>query len=278
MAYLPQYFGFDPIEESIHDFFRTFEIYCNVKNISLENRPTLLDSLIGEPAKLAYDQAIVNGAPNGIENPIIPAPPAPDAAAAAAALANNAIRNAYQNRYTNRKNWLINHFHGAEEQLAVREVMNNMFMATGESPKQFYIRISAQARKSGLPANAIDTIAEFTWMKGLPKDITIHVQSFPTQTLDNKVITANNYWKAHGGKPSPNYLRYMYQGSSSANNTYSEEEEFYQQPEPQMQQLAPRQQQFQQQQTNLRPLRNRNFLRPQPIPQPVAEIARPQRT
>jgi hypothetical protein len=66
MSYPPQYFGFDPIEESIHDFFRNFEIYCNVKNVSLENRYRLLDALIGEPAKLAYDQAILDGAPNGI--------------------------------------------------------------------------------------------------------------------------------------------------------------------------------------------------------------------
>jgi hypothetical protein len=119
MAYPPQYFGFDPIEEPIHDFFRNFEIYCNVKNVSLENRSQLLDSLIGDPAKLAYDQAIINGDPDGIENPVIPAPAAPDALPAAIALADRNIRAAYQARYDNRKTWLINRFHGPEEQLAV---------------------------------------------------------------------------------------------------------------------------------------------------------------
>src|SRR5215210_3546125 len=182
MAYLPQYFGIDPIEESIHEFFRAFEIYCNVKNVSVEHRPTLLDLLIGDPAKLAYDQAIINGGPDGIVNPNILPPAAPDAQPAAVAQADLAIHNAHRDRYNNRKNWLINHFHGTEEQLAVREVMNSMFMVAGESPKQFYIRIAAQARKSGLPVDAIETITEFTWMKGLPKDIAIHVQSFPTQT------------------------------------------------------------------------------------------------
>ena len=175
MAYPLQYFGFDPIKESIYDFFHSFEIYCNIKNVSVENRSILLDSLIGEPVKLAYDQVIIDGAPQGIENTVIPAPAAPDAAAAAEAAADRAIHNAYQNHYTNRKTWLINHFHGIKEQLVVREIMNNIFMITGESPKQFYIWISAQARKSGLPADAIDTIAEFTWMKGLPKDIAMHV-------------------------------------------------------------------------------------------------------
>src|SRR4051812_23128283 len=170
MAYLLQYFGYDPIEESIHKFFRAFEIYCNVKNISVEHRPTLLDSLIGEPTKLAYDQAILDGGPNGIVNPVIPPPAAQDAAAAAVAQAELNIHNAYRDHYVNRKNWLINHFHGAEEQLAVREVINSMSMVSGESPKQFYIQIGAQVRKSGLPADAIETITEFTWMKGLPKD------------------------------------------------------------------------------------------------------------
>ena len=77
-------------------------------------------------------------------------------------------------------------------------------------------------------------------MKGLPKDIAMHVQSFPTQTLDNKVITANNYWRAYNGKPSPNYLKYMYQGSMTTNNAYAEEEEPYLPPH-QAQQYAPRQ-------------------------------------
>src|SRR3954453_7367673 len=85
-----------------------------------------------------------------------------------------------------------------------------MFMLTGKSPRQFYICITTQIRKSGIPADAIEPIMELTWMKGLPQDISMHVQSFPTQTLENKVTTAHNYWRAHGGKPSPSYLNYMY--------------------------------------------------------------------
>src|SRR5215217_799880 len=117
MAYPPQYFGIDPLEEPIHDFFCAFKIYCNVKNISQAHCPTLLDSLIGEPAKLPYEQAIIDGLPNGIANPVIPAPAAPDATPAQTAIADAAIATAYQACYNNRKNWLINHFHGAEEQL-----------------------------------------------------------------------------------------------------------------------------------------------------------------
>jgi hypothetical protein len=161
--------------------------------------------------------------------------------------------------------------------------MNSMFMVTGESPKQFYIRIAAQARKSGLPADAINTIAEFTWMKGLPKDIAIHVQSFPTQNLDNKVLTANNYWRAHGGKPSPNYLSYAYQSSSSAGNFYPDEEEPYMRPVPQPQQIIRQQQQQLQRQPEptiySRPLRSRRLTRfPPEQRQPVVEAPRPQRT
>ena len=81
----------------------------------MENHSVLLDSLIGEPVKLAYDQAIIDRAPQGIENTVIPAPAAPDAAAAAEAAADRVIHNAYQNHYTNRKTWLINHFHGTKE-------------------------------------------------------------------------------------------------------------------------------------------------------------------
>ena len=61
----------------------------------MENHSVLLDSLIGEPVKLAYDQVIIDRAPQGIENTVIPAPAAPDTAAAVAALADQAIHNTY---------------------------------------------------------------------------------------------------------------------------------------------------------------------------------------
>jgi hypothetical protein len=95
MAFLPQYYGIDPIEESIHDFFSAFEIYCNVKNVSWENRITLLDSVIGDPAKIEYDQAILDGAPNGIAIPDIPPPAAVDAAPNVVAQANREIADAH---------------------------------------------------------------------------------------------------------------------------------------------------------------------------------------
>ena len=91
MAYLPQYYGTDPIEEPIHEFIRAFEIYCRVKNIGIEERYGLLDSLIAEPAKTEYDAALAPGVPNGIVSPNIPDEAAQGAAPAAVAAALDAI-------------------------------------------------------------------------------------------------------------------------------------------------------------------------------------------
>jgi hypothetical protein len=55
----------------------------------------------------------------------------------------------------------------------------------------------ALGRRTGYNNEILNNIAEMTWLNGIPKQVSLHVQSMATTTLDNKISAAQNFWKAH---------------------------------------------------------------------------------
>ena len=106
MNHLQTYNGTDPIGSPIRDFFQELETYFEAKGIAVVCKHSLLDKLIRDPAKLEYDAAIGRAGAGNIANPPIIGNPAGQLQVA-------------EDRYTNRKNWLIARFHGVEEQEAI---------------------------------------------------------------------------------------------------------------------------------------------------------------
>src|SRR5690349_18926775 len=99
MNHLQTYDGTDTIGFPIRTFFQELETYFEAKVTPISRKHSLLDKLIRDPAKMDYDNAI--GAVNGIPNPVI------------AGTDEEKIQ-LFEDRYTNRKNWLIARYHGAE--------------------------------------------------------------------------------------------------------------------------------------------------------------------
>src|SRR5215213_10296233 len=120
------FYGVDNLLRPIHHFFQQLEIHFECKGIPHSRRYPILVALLGDPALQEFTAAVADGT---IANPNIPAEPA---LAEAAHLA----------RYVARKEWLINRYHGVEEQAAIRAELSSTKMELGESPSTFYARIA----------------------------------------------------------------------------------------------------------------------------------------
>ena len=118
----------NPINKLIRQFFKDLETYFKAKGIAIIRKHSLLDKLVRYPAKLAYDAAIGVA----IVNPVIEG--------------NDAVRlQLAEDRYTNRKNWLIERYHGPQQQEAIRDAMTTMMQFPDENPAMFYARIATAA-------------------------------------------------------------------------------------------------------------------------------------
>ena len=98
MNNLPTWDEINPINKPIKQFFQDLETYFKVKSIPVMRKHSLLDKLVRDPVKLTYDAAIKAV----IINPAI--------------IGDNAERlQLAENRYINRKNWLIKRYHGPQQ-------------------------------------------------------------------------------------------------------------------------------------------------------------------
>jgi len=143
----PMFSGRDPLGEPIHDFFEKLELYFAIKNTPLDRRWAILDALIKEPAKRAYDIAITNP---GINMPIQGD--------------ENAQNQAHTARYAGRKNWLLAQYHTAREQRVLRTVVGAMKQNLSESPRAFYNRLAIAAYKAGYAEAAIPAVLESAFL------------------------------------------------------------------------------------------------------------------
>ena len=98
---LPEYHGYNPMAESIHQFLEDFEDYCVVKNVSAANKVAHLNRAVKYPAwtKFAANQGADAAFAIWVLDPV---------GDAAAQLAINKWN------FTNCETWLIARFFGQE--------------------------------------------------------------------------------------------------------------------------------------------------------------------
>jgi len=149
----PTFSGYDPLREPIRTFFEDLETFFAIKGIAAARRPEILDTLIRDPAKEAYDAAAAAGAHDGA-----------DAAA----------------EYLARKNWLIARFHGDDEQRIMRNAIREMAQGISESPRQYYGRVVTAVRQGGYPEAARPVLVESAFIQAFTK-------SYPTTS--NRCLT-----------------------------------------------------------------------------------------
>src|SRR5690349_4545558 len=99
----PPIFTGDQRSLPIHTFFLKLERWFAINNIGKVRWSSILDNVIEDPAKHAYDAAVLQGVAPGIVDVVIPPIAAPAADEAIVRAADLAIRTAYNNLYTNRK-------------------------------------------------------------------------------------------------------------------------------------------------------------------------------
>ncbi len=188
--------GTDTIGKPIQKFFEKLEQWFESKNTLTARRWVILDTRIERPAKHDYDAAILAG---GIVNT-----PYPDQAADV-----GGILRTDNERYVNRKNWLINRYHGEMEQEAIKDAITNMRQGETESPKNFYSRVAIMVEDAGYPDAVRPHQTQSTWLAGLQPAIKMHVLSMPTADIEVKKQNAENWWNAR--KKVPNYELGQYQ-------------------------------------------------------------------
>src|SRR3954471_22792937 len=107
---LPEYFGYDPMAESIHQFLEDFEDYCVVKNVTAANKVAHLNRAIKYPARTEFtaNQGAAATFAIRVRDPI------GDAAAQQAINETN---------FTNCETWLCGRFFGPEQQEALQAVI-----------------------------------------------------------------------------------------------------------------------------------------------------------
>ena len=118
---LPEYHGYDPMAESIHQFLEDFEDYCVVKNVSAANKVAHLNRAIKYPAWTEF--TVNQGADAAFAIRVLD--PVGDAAAQLAINEQN---------FTNCETWLIKRFFGQEQQEALQAVILKMRQGPDETP------------------------------------------------------------------------------------------------------------------------------------------------
>ena len=153
----PLFNGFDPIDKPIEEFLQAYKRYIAINHIAQNRWADILDTLIEQPAKTAYDAALGG---NGI---------AADADLAGMDEAATAVE--FQNRFHHRRNWLRETYNGQEQQDIAKDVLEQMCQGIHETPQIFYQRIIGQVRCSGYNAAIMHIIAKQIFMKGIHPDI-----------------------------------------------------------------------------------------------------------
>lgn len=74
-----------------------------------------------------------------------------------------------------------------------------MMQGLQENPRTFYMRVLAAVEEAGYPADAQEALVEEWFVRGLHKEIALHVQSGVTMDLPQLVESAENYWTARTG-------------------------------------------------------------------------------
>src|SRR3954452_5013272 len=199
----PPLFTGDQRSLSIHNFFTKLERWFTVNNISKIRWSSILDTVIEDPAKATYDAAVALGAAPGIVNVPIPAIAAPGADEGIVRAADRAIYVAYENLYTNKKDWLLLNHHGQVEQDRIKEEIPTMTQGLNELPSHFYGRIFKAVKNAGYPVATREIITRSHFELNLHREIKYHLNMMPRLANNEMTAQADRIWRNLTGNQAP---------------------------------------------------------------------------
>ena len=120
----PLFNGFDLIDKPIKEFLQAYKRYIAINHITQDRWADILDTLIKQPAKTAYDAALGG---HGI---------AADRDLAGMDEAATAVE--FQNHFHHHQNWLRDTYNGQEQQDVAKDVLKQMCQGIHETPQIFY--------------------------------------------------------------------------------------------------------------------------------------------
>ena len=126
----PIFDGFDPLTRPIDKFITELQRYFVINNMVPGRWTFILDTLIEEPARTAYEAAI---AANIIRADV------PN-------LVDAALAQELMDRYNARIEWLEETYHDQDHQDLAKDILEGMFQGMNESPQLFYGRIATQVK------------------------------------------------------------------------------------------------------------------------------------
>ena len=179
----PTFHGRKSNVNEVDDFIDNFKTYCIVNRITGDQKLDLFDSLIRQPAKQEYDDALA-------DDMVWPAALAADALPAA-------IAADYADRLNIRIVWLRNQYQGPQQYQAVRQTLTLLRQGSHENPRDFYNRVIRAYDLSGYPAAAKDVLIGETWERGLDPYIQQVIRQGPNYETNQKLEVANNTWQYH---------------------------------------------------------------------------------
>jgi hypothetical protein len=178
----PVFNGFDPMNQPISKFLQEFRRYVAIHNINQARWADILDTLIDEPARTAYEAA--KGG-NGIRED-----------EDLGMMAVGPLAAEFRARYDARRTWLQNTYNGQEQQDRAKDILEEMYQGINETPEIFYNRIIAQVHRAGYAAAMMPVMARQFFMKGLHRDIYTKMMQQPRLELTESVALANRIWQS----------------------------------------------------------------------------------
>src|SRR5829696_4129737 len=183
MERAPTFHGRKSNVNEVDDFIDNFKTYCIVHRITGDQKLDLFDSLIRQPAKQEYDEALTDDI-QMLWTPML------DADAAADLIAQDQVA-----RLNIRIAWLRNQYQGPRQYQAVRKTLTLLRQGSHEDPRDFYNRVVKAYDLSGYPNEAKNVLIEETWERGLDPYIQQVIRQGPNREMDQKLEIADNTWQ-----------------------------------------------------------------------------------
>ena len=175
----PIFDGFDPLARPVEKFTNELQRYFVINNIVPARWPFILDTLIEEPARTAYEAAIAGG----IIRADVPN------------LVDAALVQELRDRYEARIEWLEETYHDQDSQDLAKDILEGMVQGMNESPQLFYGRITTQIKRARYDAAVTAVVAKQIFMKGIHRDIRNKISEQPRLELQQTVTLANRIWQ-----------------------------------------------------------------------------------
>ena len=218
----PEFTGFDLIAQPVNKWLKRFNRWIILNNVGIARKREIMESVLDSPALDMYLRAIA--AEGDLHEDLIPP------VDAAAQIAN----------WGHIETWFRDAFNDEEHQQILRSALPEMAQLKGETPRQFFIRITIALRDAGYQQVVINDLSESMWRNGIHPDVLQHTQGLGHLTFENLMKAADGYWisiiqkqpnyrnqNARELRLKPTQLKYR---SKYENQESEEEETEYEQP------------------------------------------------